>query len=64
VESEGEAIIIDPIRDPAYYLQLATTRNSKIIFIFVTHYHTDFVSGHFELNERTNAPIIFGPHEH
>ncbi len=61
IESNGEAAIIDPMRDIEEYLQLAQTRNSKIKYIFETHFHADFVSGHLDLSKQTGAPIIFGP---
>jgi len=61
VESDGEAIVIDPIRDTEEYLQLAKARNSTIKYIFETHFHADFVSGHLDLTNKTGAPIIFGP---
>ncbi|MEP6711118.1 MAG: MBL fold metallo-hydrolase [Ferruginibacter sp.] len=61
IESEGEAAIIDPLRDIADYLQLARERNSVIKYIFETHFHADFVSGHIDLSKETGAPIVFGP---
>lgn len=61
IESEGEAAIIDPLRDTDEYLALARERNAGIKYIFETHFHADFVSGHLELGEKTGAPIIFGP---
>ncbi|MGZ3905111.1 MAG: MBL fold metallo-hydrolase, partial [Bacteroidia bacterium] len=61
VESEGEALIIDPLREPEPYLQLAKSRNAKIKYVFETHFHADFVSGHLDLNRLTGAQIIFGP---
>lgn len=61
IESEGEAAIIDPLRDIEQYLQLAQERNAKIKYIFETHFHADFVSGHIDLSKATNAPIVFGP---
>jgi glyoxylase-like metal-dependent hydrolase (beta-lactamase superfamily II)/rhodanese-related sulfurtransferase len=62
VESEGEAAIIDPLRDIDVYLQLAKERKAKIKYIFETHFHADFVSGHLDLAKTTGAPIIYGPH--
>ncbi len=61
VESEGEAAIIDPLRDIEAYLQLASERNANIRYIFETHFHADFVSGHVDLGKATGAPIIYGP---
>ncbi|BAV09208.1 Glyoxylase, beta-lactamase superfamily II [Filimonas lacunae] len=61
IESEGEAAIIDPLRDIAPYVELATRRNATIKFIFETHFHADFVSGHIDLSQSTGAPIIYGP---
>jgi len=61
VESNGEAAIIDPIREVNEYLDLAKSRNTRIKYVFETHFHADFVSGHLTLSEKTGAPIIFGP---
>src|SRR5258706_1940984 len=61
VESNGEAAIIDPMRDIDEYLQLANERKTKIKYIFETHFHADFVSGHIDLSEATGAPIVYGP---
>ncbi|RYD78807.1 MAG: MBL fold metallo-hydrolase [Sphingobacteriales bacterium] len=61
IESKGEAAIIDPLRDTEAYLELAKERGSKIKYIFETHFHADFVSGHLDLSQKTGAPIIFGP---
>ncbi|MBL4733772.1 MAG: MBL fold metallo-hydrolase [Flavobacteriales bacterium] len=61
IESQGEAAIIDPIREPEPYLKLATERGAKIKYVFETHFHADFVSGHIDLSKITGAPIIFGP---
>jgi hydroxyacylglutathione hydrolase len=61
LESEGEAAIIDPLRDIDTYVQLARERNATIKYIFETHFHADFVSGHLDLQQATAAPIIFGP---
>ncbi|MBS1947418.1 MAG: MBL fold metallo-hydrolase [Bacteroidetes bacterium] len=61
IESDKEAAIIDPLRDIESYLQLAAERNSVIKYIFETHFHADFVSGHLDLSRATNAPIIYGP---
>jgi len=61
VESNGEAAIIDPLRDIESYLLLAKERNAAIRYIFETHFHADFVSGHLDLSKATGAPIIYGP---
>jgi hydroxyacylglutathione hydrolase len=61
IESEGEAAVIDPLRDIDAYLQLASERNAKIKYIFETHFHADFVSGHLDLSSATGAPIVYGP---
>src|ERR1035438_614388 len=62
IESGGEAAIIDPLRDIDIYLQLAEERKAKIRYIFETHFHADFVSGHLDLAKATGAPIVYGPH--
>ncbi len=61
IESEGQAAIIDPLRDIDEYLALAKERNADIKYIFETHFHADFVSGHLDLSQQTGAPIIYGP---
>ncbi len=61
IESNGEAAIIDPLRDIEAYVQLAQSRNANIKYIFETHFHADFVSGHIDLSKKTGAPIIYGP---
>ncbi|MDF2186986.1 MBL fold metallo-hydrolase [Paraflavitalea sp. CAU 1676] len=61
IESKGEAAIIDPLRDIAAYLELAKERNATIKYIFETHFHADFVSGHLDLQKATGAPIVYGP---
>src|SRR6185436_16778174 len=61
IESNGEAAVIDPLRDIDVYLDLANERNAKIKFIFETHFHADFVSGHIDLSKATDAPIVYGP---
>jgi hydroxyacylglutathione hydrolase len=61
IESNGEAAVIDPLRDIDEYLQLAAERNTSIKYIFETHFHADFVSGHIDLGKITGAPIIYGP---
>jgi glyoxylase-like metal-dependent hydrolase (beta-lactamase superfamily II)/rhodanese-related sulfurtransferase len=61
IESEGEVAIIDPLRDIDEYIALAKERNAGIKYIFETHFHADFVSGHLDLSKQTGAPIIYGP---
>ena len=61
IESEGEAAIIDPLRDIESYIQLSKERNATIRYIFETHFHADFVSGHLDLAKQSGAPIIYGP---
>lgn len=61
VESNGEAAIVDPLRDIDAYLQLATERKVVIKYIFETHFHADFVSGHLDLAQATGATIVYGP---
>ena len=61
IESNGEAAVIDPLRDIEVYLDLANERKAKIKYIFETHFHADFVSGHIDLGKATDAPIVFGP---
>ncbi|WP_026451924.1 MBL fold metallo-hydrolase [Aequorivita capsosiphonis] len=62
IESNGEAAIIDPLRETKPYLERAKKDNAKIKYIFETHFHADFVSGHITLAEQTGASIIYGPH--
>ncbi len=61
IESEGEAAIIDPLRDIQAYLDIAVARNAKIKYIFETHFHADFVSGHIDIAKKTGAKIVYGP---
>jgi glyoxylase-like metal-dependent hydrolase (beta-lactamase superfamily II)/rhodanese-related sulfurtransferase len=61
IESNGEAAVIDPLRDIDVYLELAKERKAKIKYIFETHFHADFVSGHIDLGNATGAPIVYGP---
>ena len=61
IESEGEVAIIDPLRETAPYLERAERDNAKVKYVFETHFHADFVSGHLTLAKQTGAPIIFGP---
>ncbi len=61
IESEGEAAIIDPLRETDPYVLLAEKRNATIKYVFETHFHADFVSGHIDLARKVNAPIVYGP---
>ena len=61
IESDGEAAVIDPMRETAPYVELAKKRNAKIRYVFETHFHADFVSGHLDLAKKTGAKLIFGP---
>lgn len=61
IESDGEVAIIDPLREVQQYIDKAHQNNAVIKFIFETHFHADFVSGHVTLSEKTGAPIIYGP---
>jgi len=61
ISSEGEAAVIDPLRDVDTYIQMAEERGVKIKYIFETHFHADFVSGHLELAKKTGATIVYGP---
>ena len=61
IESNGEAAVIDPLREVDNYVNMAKERGAKIKYIFETHFHADFVSGHLTLSERTGATIVFGP---
>ncbi|MEI6263957.1 MAG: MBL fold metallo-hydrolase [Sphingobacteriia bacterium] len=61
IESEGVAAVIDPLRDIEEYLVLAKERNATIKYIFETHFHADFVSGHLDLASSTGATIVYGP---
>jgi len=61
IESEGEAAIVDPMRDIEEYLALAAERKATIRYIFETHFHADFISGHIDLSKATGATIVYGP---
>ena len=61
IESKGEAAIIDPLREVQPYLDKAEKDNAKVKYIFETHFHADFVSGHITLAEKTGAQIVYGP---
>ena len=61
IESNGEAAIIDPLREVAPYIEKAKKNNATIKYIFETHFHADFVSGHVTLAKETGASIVYGP---
>jgi glyoxylase-like metal-dependent hydrolase (beta-lactamase superfamily II)/rhodanese-related sulfurtransferase len=61
IESNGEAAVIDPLREVQPYLDRATRSGAKIKYVFETHFHADFVSGHLDLSKKTGAPIVYGP---
>jgi len=61
IESKGEAAIIDPLREVGPYIKRARQDRAEIKYIFETHFHADFVSGHLTLARKTGAPIVFGP---
>jgi glyoxylase-like metal-dependent hydrolase (beta-lactamase superfamily II)/rhodanese-related sulfurtransferase len=61
IESDGEAVVIDPLRDIDNYLAKAKRNNAKITYVFETHFHADFVSGHMDLAKATGATIVYGP---
>src|SRR5438046_2050760 len=61
IESNGEEAVIDPLMENEEYVLLAKERNATIKYIFETHFHADFVSGHIDLAKATGAPIIYGP---
>jgi hydroxyacylglutathione hydrolase len=61
IESNGEAAIIDPLRETEPYVELAAKRGARIKYVFETHFHADFVSGHIDLARKVNAPIVYGP---
>lgn len=61
IESNGEAAIIDPLRETTPYIDMANRRGAKIKYVFLTHFHADFVSGHVDLAKKTGATIVYGP---
>ena len=61
IESKGEAAIIDPLREVSPYIKRAAKDKAKIKYVFETHFHADFVSGHVTLSKETGAPIVYGP---
>jgi glyoxylase-like metal-dependent hydrolase (beta-lactamase superfamily II)/rhodanese-related sulfurtransferase len=61
IESNGEAAIVDPLREVSPYIQKAALNGATIKYVFETHFHADFVSGHLDLAQKTGAKIVFGP---
>ena len=61
IESDGEVAIIDPSREVDHFIKKAKENNSEIKYIFQTHFHADFVSGHLTLSKHTGSPIVYGP---
>jgi hydroxyacylglutathione hydrolase len=61
IESEGEAAVIDPLREVSPYIEKAAREQATIKYVFETHFHADFVSGHLDLSQKTGAPIVYGP---
>ncbi len=61
LESKGEVAIFDPLREVQPYIDRANKDNAKIKYVFETHFHADFVSGHLDLKKKTGAEIVFGP---
>ncbi len=61
IESKGEAVVIDPLREVEPYIQKADRNKAKIKYVFETHFHADFVSGHLDLAKKTGATIVYGP---
>lgn len=61
IESNGEAAIVDPLREVQPYIEKANKDNAKIKYIFETHFHADFVSGHLDLAKKTGASIVYVP---
>jgi glyoxylase-like metal-dependent hydrolase (beta-lactamase superfamily II)/rhodanese-related sulfurtransferase len=61
IESHGEAAIIDPLRETEPYIEMAKADGAKIKYVFLTHFHADFVSGQVDLAKKTGATIVFGP---
>ena len=61
IESKGEAVVIDPLREVAPYIEKAKKDGARIKYVFETHFHADFVSGHIDLAKATGATIVYGP---
>ena len=61
IESNGEAVVIDPLREVEPYIKKAERNGAKIKYVLETHFHADFVSGHLDLSKKTGASIVYGP---
>src|SRR6185436_8933807 len=61
LESDGEAAIFDPLREVEPYIERARKSGAQIKYVFETHFHADFVSGHLDLAQKTGATIVYGP---
>ena len=61
IENNGEAAIFDPLREVQPYIDRAVSDNAKVKYVFLTHFHADFVSGHLDLSKKTGAEIVYGP---
>ena len=61
IESDGEVAIIDPLREVKPYIKRVKEDGATVKYIFETHFHADFVSGHVTLSKETGAPIVYGP---
>jgi len=61
IESKGEAVVIDPMRETDQYIEIANNNGATIKYIFETHFHADFVSGHIDLAKKSGASIVYGP---
>lgn len=61
IESDKEAVIIDPLREIEPYLEYITKRGATLKYVLLTHFHADFISGHFDLAKKTGAKIVYGP---
>ena len=61
IQSANEAAIIDPLREVSPYIEKAQLQGAKIKYVFETHFHADFVSGHVDLSKQTGAPVVYGP---
>jgi glyoxylase-like metal-dependent hydrolase (beta-lactamase superfamily II)/rhodanese-related sulfurtransferase len=64
IESNGEAVIIDPLRETKPYIDTLNRAGVKLKYVFETHFHADFVSGHVDLAKKTGATIVYGPEAH
>ena len=61
IESNGEAAVIDPLRDTDAYIKMAKDGGAQIMYVFETHFHADFVSGYMDLADKTGAKVVYGP---